>query len=144
MSIGRLIASAAVLCALNSPAMATATLNCSVDDENIEFDFQGHVGSLADAATPSIIKLKLKRHAPEAVFDFPAEDNTPELTLGQQWVSKTDIRLRIYTQSGVDFVIKATNQTPDDGFDYFGTYEISLTLSGAQMKYKGRSTCNYG
>lgn len=144
MNIGRLFGSAVVLCALNCSAMATETLSCSVDDKNIEFDFQAHVGSVADAAQPSIIKLRVKKHASAPVFVYPAEDKTQELHLGQQWISMTDIRLRIYTLSGVDLVIKTKNPKPGDEFDYSGTYEFSISIGGIQLRHKGRATCSYG
>jgi hypothetical protein len=121
-----------------SSALASANIDCSIDDAHLKFEMEAiasrsgpiqqiHVGSIA--IKPAALKLA----APTMTFD--------RTNLLQQWIQDGDLRLHIEVsddtaQQNVYLVILARLDSKTEKF--FGRYVLRVSRDGKTGELKGR------
>jgi hypothetical protein len=138
--------------ALASPAMASKTVACTIEDRNVQFDLLGNVGARADARVSALhvgLKLKtdddrLKDDRLKGMSEFPPD------FLAQSWLVGPDLHLWLHQDATYDespgrdaapevdllLIAHRTNES-----EYPGNYRLSVKAKGQERKLSGRVKC---
>lgn len=124
-----------------SPAAATATLTCDIEDTRVEFSLMGAVGSIPSFSI-NHAELELKAGAEWAPGKFEAA----QITVAQRWILEPDLRLHLRVEPEgktpeIDLVI-VTKQKSE--FDFAGTYRLTVVSGGKTVKKSGKAACGLG
>lgn len=124
-------------------AAASQTLDCDIDDGDLEFGVQAALGSPANAHLNGVtgrLEWKARDGRPAAKIDVGPD------VLAQEWIVEKDLRLRFFQDAEgakpeVDLIVVA-KQAGESQFR--GTYRITLKSKGKKWKRSGRVRCELG
>jgi len=131
------VATAAFL-GLSSPAAATATLTCSVDDRVMTFDVMAAVGH--EALTLSGVKGQLRPKPAGPAVELGSE------ALMQTWIEGDDLRLRFHVFAendgpDLDLMVVTRRRTETD---HVGRYRLRIGDGAKARVSRGPITCVVG
>ncbi len=120
----------------STPALASANVDCQIDDKFITFDMEAIAGRNGPIVQVNVGTIALK----------PAAAKLPKLTFDrshivQQWTLDDDLRLQIEvvddkTNEGVNLVLVARLDKKTE--KYAGRYVLTITRGGKSVDFKGR------
>jgi len=120
----------------SAPALASANVDCQIDDKFITFDMEAIAGRAGPIVQVNVGTIALK----------PAAAKLPKLTFDrshivQQWTLDDDLRLQIEvvddkTNEGVNLVLVARLDKKTE--KYAGRYVLTITRGGKSVDFKGR------
>ena len=120
----------------SAPALASANVDCQIDDKFITFDMEAIAGRNGPIVQVNVGTIALK----------PAAAKLPKLTFDrshivQQWTLDDDLRLQIEvvddkTNEGVNLVLVARLDKKTE--KYAGRYVLTITRGGKSVDFKGR------
>ncbi len=137
-----------------TPASATASLSCSIDDKSLKLEVTGIAShGLGEVLTSfdGTAEVRL-RGVPDALKSLKLE----RASVTQYWLDGPLFKLRLYGETSgsphgsVEIVIE-TRRSARDETDYPGTYRLELTAAGsgsgpdpAPVRAKGKVSCSVG
>ncbi|MFG1348268.1 hypothetical protein [Xanthobacter autotrophicus] len=136
-----------------SPAGATGSLNCSIDDKAIAFEAQA-VFSHGLAASFSNFRAELNATAKDAPPAF-AKVEMDGSALAHHWFHGNELRLHLYQErtqapfASLELVLRTRSRDADETA-FAGRYELRLFVAGVdggkdfERTYRGRATCSAG
>ncbi|MDI4658323.1 hypothetical protein [Xanthobacter autotrophicus] len=136
-----------------SPAGATGSLNCSIDDKAIAFEAQA-VFSHGLASDFSNFRAELNATAKDAPPAF-AKVEMDGAALAHHWFHGNELRLHLYQErteapfGSLELVLRTRSRDADETA-FAGRYELRLFVAGVdggkdfERTYKGRATCSAG
>jgi hypothetical protein len=140
MFVSRFLGIAALLGAFTGSAAASQTLTCTIEEQDLTFDFQGALGSPANARLNGArgqLEWKARGGRPEVKIEI-----SPEI-LAQEWIVGSELRLRFYRDSEggrpeVDLIVTAARAREST---YRGRYSLAANANGKDWKRSGRILC---
>jgi hypothetical protein len=121
-----------------APAMASANVDCSIDDKVVRFEMEAIAGRSGPILQVNVGTIAIKPAAgglasPQMIFD--------RTHIVQQWLLGGDLRLQIEVndeaaKESVNLVISARLDSRRDAFS--GAYLLKISRGGKTTQFKGR------
>jgi hypothetical protein len=129
---------AAAVTLASAPALASANVDCQIDDKFITFDMEAIAGRNGPIVQVNVGRIAIKPAAAKLAAPALTFDRTH---IVQQWTLDDDLRLQIEvaddkTNEGVNLVLVARLDKKTE--KYAGRYVLTITRGGKTVDFKGR------
>ena len=123
---------------MTAPALASANVDCSIDDSFIKFEMEAIAGRSGPINQVNVGKIEIKPAAAKLALPHITFDRTH---IVQQWDVDGDLRLQIEVgddaaKENVNLVILARVNLKTD--TYSGRYVLKISQHGQTKELKGR------